>query len=156
MAGDNGEPLMAMYDLTAGKYDLTVKAGPNFTTRREEAAVQMTELIRAFPQAAPLVADILARNLDWPEADKVAERFKSLVPPGAQEGLPPQIVQMIEQGKQQIAQLSQEVEKLKQDSANKSRELDIKAFDAETDRMKVAADAMKPPPPVRAPQRANV
>jgi hypothetical protein len=32
------QAMQAVFDLTAGKYDLTVEAGPSFTTRREEAA----------------------------------------------------------------------------------------------------------------------
>ncbi|MGC8001106.1 portal protein, partial [Salmonella enterica] len=42
--GQGGEQLKKIgriYDLTAGKYDLTVRSGPSFTSRREEAATQM-------------------------------------------------------------------------------------------------------------------
>ncbi len=67
-----------VYDLSAGKYDVTVTAGPSFTTRRQEAATQMIELVRAFPQAAAAVGDILAKNLDWPGADEIAERLTAL------------------------------------------------------------------------------
>lgn len=64
-----------VFDLGAGRYDLTVRAGPSFASRREEAASQMIELIRAFPPAAPLIGDLLAKNLDWPGADEVAHRL---------------------------------------------------------------------------------
>jgi hypothetical protein len=64
-----------VFDLGAGRYDLTVRAGPSFASRREEAASQMIELIRAFPPAAPLIGDLLAKNLDWPGADEVARRL---------------------------------------------------------------------------------
>lgn len=64
-----------VFDLSAGRYDLTVRAGPSFASRREEAASQMIELIRAYPPAAPLIGDLLARNLDWPGADEVARRL---------------------------------------------------------------------------------
>src|SRR4051812_31492607 len=50
-----GNVLLHVYDLSRGKYDLTVETGPSFTTRREEAASQMTELIRAYPAAAPVL-----------------------------------------------------------------------------------------------------
>ena len=73
-----GQAIMALHDLTAGKYDLTVTTGPSFTTRREEAAMQMTEMIRAFPQAAPIVGPELAKNLDWPGADKIAEKMEAM------------------------------------------------------------------------------
>lgn len=84
--GPDGAPALAavngadgggsrVFDLSAGRYDLTVRAGPSFASRREEAASQMIELIRAFPPAAPLIGDLLARNLDWPGAEEVARRL---------------------------------------------------------------------------------
>ncbi|MEI9890937.1 MAG: hypothetical protein WDN45_10490 [Caulobacteraceae bacterium] len=54
-----GDPNLQVYDLSVGKYDLTVEAGPSFTTRREEAANQMIQLIQAFPAAAPVLGDLL-------------------------------------------------------------------------------------------------
>lgn len=57
------EGMTHVFDLTNGKYDLTVKVGPSFTSQREETASQMIELIRVFPQAAPVIGDILAQNM---------------------------------------------------------------------------------------------
>lgn len=130
---EEGNPLLAVYDLTAGKYDLTVTSGPSFTTRREEAAAQMTELVRAFPQAAPFIADLMAKNFDWPGADEIAKRFEAMNPANQQKGLPPEVQQMIEQGQQAIQKLTQEVEALKADKS-------IDQFNAETDRMRVVGD----------------
>src|SRR6202012_4661006 len=82
-------PAQAMeqvFDLTVGKYDLTVEAGASFTARREEAASQMIALTQAFPQAAPVLGDLLAKNLDWPGADEIAQRLKTLLPPQLQAG----------------------------------------------------------------------
>ncbi len=84
--GAAAAPLQAVFDLSVGKYDLTVEAGPSFTTRREEAASQMIALIQAFPQAAPVLGDLLAKNLDWPGAEEIAERLKMLLPPQLQGG----------------------------------------------------------------------
>ena len=81
LAGTMGAgSLEKVFDLGVGRYDLTVSAGPSYTSRREEAASQMIELIRAYPPAAPLIGDLLAKNLDWPGADEVAKRLASLVP----------------------------------------------------------------------------
>jgi hypothetical protein len=71
---------MAIHDLAAGKYDITVKAGPSFTTRREEAAMQMTEIMRAMPESAPIIGPHFAKNLDWPGADEIAEDLKLISP----------------------------------------------------------------------------
>lgn len=65
-----------IWDLSLGKYDVTVSAGPGFTTRREEAATQQMEMIRAFPQLGLITGDIVAKNLDWPGAEEFGERIK--------------------------------------------------------------------------------
>jgi hypothetical protein len=41
----------------------------------------MTEFIRAFPPAAPVMGDIYARNMDWPQAEEIGERLEELLPP---------------------------------------------------------------------------
>lgn len=78
--GADGQPQMVaqtvakLFDLTAGKYDLVVEAGPSFATKREEAANQMIQLVQADPQMMPLIGDILVKNLDWEGADEIAQR----------------------------------------------------------------------------------
>ncbi len=106
------QAVMAMHDLTAGKYDLTVTTGPSFTTRREEAAASMTEALRAFPQGAPVIVPELAKNLDWPGADVIAEKLEAMT----SGQVPPQLQKQMEEGKQQIEQLTQENMKLKTDT----------------------------------------
>jgi hypothetical protein len=64
-----------VFDLTVGKYGLTVEAGPSFTTRREEAAQQMITLAQADPSIMPVIGDLLVKNLDWPGADEIAQRL---------------------------------------------------------------------------------
>ena len=129
-----------IHDLGAGRYDLTVRSGPSFTSRREEAATQMIELIRAYPAAAPVIGDLLARNLDWPGADEIAGRLAAMIPPAAK-GAAPEVAQ----AKAQLGQLAQaltaakaEIEALKQDRGHAARKLEIEAFEAETNRMRVA------------------
>lgn len=108
------QPIMQIHDLTAGKYDLTVSTGPSYTTQREEAAAQMTEMIRAFPAAAPVVGPELAKNLDWPGADKIAEKLEQI----ASGQVPPQVQKQIEEGKQKLQQLAEENQRLKQDHSD--------------------------------------
>lgn len=137
-----------IYDLGLGKYDLTVKAGPSFTSRREEAASQMIELWRALPQAAAVTGDIFAKNLDWPGADEIAERLKAMLPPQAQ-GQDPRL-QQAQQAMQQLQaqgqKLVQENEALKADKSAEvaklqleARKLEIEEFKAQTDRMEAEA-----------------
>ena len=148
MPDEQGNPVQRIFDLGVGKYDLTVEAGPSYTTKREEAATQMVEFLRAMPQAAPVIGDLLAKNLDWPDADEVAKRLQSLLPPQAQ-GQDPRMMQMQQQmaqmGQQMQAQ-QQELQAAKTDTAIKqaelqikARELDIKEFEAQTDRIEAQA-----------------
>lgn len=145
---DGVDPLPAgIYDLSRGKYDLTVETGPGYTTKREESAAQMMELIQAVPQAAPIIGDLLVKNLDWPGADEIADRLKTLLP-AALQGDGGQANQMADQAaqlQQQNQDLQLQLTAAKQDQTNKSEELRVKAYQAETDRMKVVHEITKPP-----------
>ena len=110
------EPVMKIYDLAAGKYDLTVTTGPSFTTRREEAAYQMTEMIRAFPAAAPILGPELAKNLDWPGADVIAEKMEAAANPGGG-GIPPEVQKQIADGIEELKATKAENEQLKADKS---------------------------------------
>jgi hypothetical protein len=90
-------------DLTRGKYDVRVGVGPSFRTRRIEAANSMVELARVFPQILEVAGDLVAKNLDWPGADEMAERLKRLLPPGIaddDEDRPPEEVQAQQEAEQ--------------------------------------------------------
>ncbi|MGO8242953.1 portal protein [Rhizobium johnstonii] len=129
---DDGQPMMGLFDLTAGKYDLTVTSGPSFTTRREEAAAQMTEFLRAYPAAAPVIGDIFAKNLDWPGADEIAKRLEKMNPAN-QNSIPPEMQKMIEEGQKAIQELTQKVQALEADKS-------VDQFNAQTKRMQVEGD----------------
>lgn len=138
-----------IYDLTVGKYDLVVDVGPSFTTRREEAATQMMELLRAFPDAAPVIGDLLAKNLDWPGADEIAERLQKMQQ-NTSAGVDPKKVAAMQQ---ELQQLQQENAQLKADVAGKQvdrqiegQRVGIEQFDAQTNRIKAMADIARPQP----------
>ena len=131
-AQEDVQGLIKMFDLSAGKYDVTCESGPSFTTRREEAAEQMMQFVQSFPGAAPLIGDLIAKNLDWPGADDIAKRLQGMLPPGAA-GKNPQLMQAeeaINQLKQQLGQVSQELN-------DKRQEQQIKFFEAETKRLAI-------------------
>jgi glycine/D-amino acid oxidase-like deaminating enzyme len=150
-AADQARKLEKVFDLSVGKYDLTVRSGPSFTSRREEAATQMIELIRAYPPAAPMIGDLLARNLDWPGADEIAQRLSAMLPAQIK-GAGPEV----EQAQAQMAKLvqalqaaQQKIAALEQDGGHAMRRLEIEAFEAETNRMRVMgalAEGKSPPP----------
>jgi hypothetical protein len=151
-------PMTKLCDLGRGRYDLTVETGPSFATRREEAASQMLQLLQAYPAAAPILGDLLARNLDWPEADEVARRLKALLPPQVAAAVAPvvasapgavhpqvqaaatQVVTLISGLKQQNAALAAQVAALQSDRSIENQKLGIDAFKAQTERLKAVND----------------
>lgn len=68
-------------DMTVGEYDVAVAAGPSFSTRRAEAVESMTEFVRTVPAAGALIGDKIASNMDWPGAEDIAKRLRTLLPP---------------------------------------------------------------------------
>lgn len=97
-------------DLTRGKYDVRVGVGPGFKTRRIEAASSMVELARVFPQILQVAGDLVAKNLDWPGADQLAERLKKILPPGIadDDDITPEQQQAIAQQQQQQQAIQQQ------------------------------------------------
>lgn len=110
-----------IHALGVGKYDLAVKTGPSFTTQREAASAFMTELIRAMPQAAPVIAPELFKAFDYPGADKIAEKLASL----EQQQVPEQVQKQLQDMQSTIAQLQEENQKLKMDKSEKM--IDVQA-----------------------------
>ena len=88
VGGANGKPTL-INDLNQGTYDVRVKIGPSYGTRRAEAADAMLQFIQAVPQAAGVAGDLVARNMDWPGADEIADRLKRMLPPQVTGEAPP-------------------------------------------------------------------
>jgi hypothetical protein len=111
----NGQPdeYGQVYELARGKYDLVVDTGPSFTTKREEASNFLLETIRANPATSPLLMDVAVRNMDFPEAEKVAKRFAAMLPPAiqkieGQEGAPQEVIaNQLAQAQMQIQQMQE-------------------------------------------------
>ena len=69
-------------DVTKGSYDITYTTGPSYATKREEATETMLTLMNHMPQTGNYIVDIIARNMDIPGSEEIAERMMSLLPPG--------------------------------------------------------------------------
>ena len=152
VAGDPQQypDLSNVYDLTSGKYDVVVDVGPGFTTKRQEAASQMIEFSRVNPAASSLISDLIAKNLDWPGAQEISERFKAMLPPQISgenpqiQQLQQQLQQTQQQAQQIMGQLQQEMQQLKQDKTLDAKKVEIDAYNAETNRFKAAQVGMSP------------
>lgn len=65
------------HDLTVGKYDVVVNTGKAYSTQRQEAVDSMMELVRVRPDLAPLVADLVVKNMDWDGAKIISKRLRA-------------------------------------------------------------------------------
>jgi hypothetical protein len=133
--------------LAIGKYDVRVSVGPNYSTRRQEVAEGMMQFIQAYPAAAAAAGDLIAKAMDWPDADKLAERLKKMLPPGvAEEEQPnPQQMQAMQQ-QQAMQEEAQQLARRKAMAELAKAEADAKkamseAKEAEADAFKAQAEA---------------
>jgi hypothetical protein len=83
-----------MNDLTKGAYDVEVTIGPSFQSARQEALDTLISFAEAMPSAAPVIQDLIAKNIDSPDAQEMSNRLRI---PLIQQG----IIQPTEKEKQQ-------------------------------------------------------
>jgi hypothetical protein len=140
-------------DLGSGRYDIRVQAGPSYTTLREESRESLMGFAQALPNVAPLIADLIAENMDWPKSDVIAERLKKTLPPGIaddKDGKEPEITpQQVEQAIQEAVQATQEqmdnkIAMMEAESKTMAaeRKADTDEFKALTDRMEALQAAV--------------
>jgi len=72
--------------LKSGKYRVNLDVGFGYSTRRQEAVQGMLQMFQYLPGFGQYFADIFAENMDWPGAEKIADRFRALLPEQFQEG----------------------------------------------------------------------
>lgn len=131
-------------DVTVGKYDIRIAAGADYNTQREEAREVLIELGRAYPALMEVSGDLIIRAFDFPDADKIADRLKMLLPPQLkdQEGdeappMPPELQQQIQQMQQQMQQAEQALQQMSQELSDKSADRELEVLKEE-----IKADAM--------------
>jgi len=119
------------YQLSHGKYDVTVSTGPSFATKRQEAVESMLSLTASYPQIAQVAGDLMVKNMDWPGAQEIADRLKKTLPPGIaddpnekQQQIPPQIKAQMEQMGQLVDQLTAKTNEQTDIIKNKTIELE--------------------------------
>lgn len=146
---------------TVGTYDVRVKAGPSYTTMRQESAEALGNLLERNPTAFAVLGPEWAKMQDWPNADKISKMLLSMAPPAVQKmaegdtdipaAAQAQMAQLQEQNQkltQALEQATQHIEsgaaeaRVKAESDDKDRL--IEAYKAETERLKVTAPAMGP------------
>lgn len=153
--------LTRIYDLTIGTYDLTVQAGPAYSTLREELNTVLMELVRAYPPAAPAIMDLIVKTLDIPDAQEVAQRIQALAQgnpaAGKQAQQAQQAAQALQDAHNQIAELNQKLQMANfqmqmtkreadlrlREAALNNNELNLRGYEAQTDRIEATTDAAR-------------
>ncbi len=133
-------------DLSAGKYDVSVSVGPSYATKRQETAEMMTQLVQAYPDFMQIAGDILVKNMDWPQADEVAKRFKAKmgIPDDEEKTIPPAVQAQMQQAQQMIDMLTQQLNALQDEAESKKAELESKERIAlQNNETKIAIEAFK-------------
>jgi Phage P22-like portal protein len=101
-----------IFNPTVGKYGVTVTIGPSYATKRIEASESMMDFIRALPETGKFIADLVAKNQDWPGAEEIARRIAKTIPPQMlapdQKDMTPQTQALLQAMDAQIKQLLQE------------------------------------------------
>ena len=130
-----GADMQRVYDLRVGRYDLAVKAGPSFTTQREENREILIEAMQAGGDAvASVLLPRIAKLMDMPDSDDIAAELQAKFSPQASGENPAVAAAEAEQGAQEL-QIKAEME---------AEKLRIDAFRAETERIKVMHEVTRP------------
>src|SRR5512143_27960 len=145
-----------IFNPLVGKYEAAVDAGPAYSTKREESAAAMVELARGSPELIKIIGDLMIRAMDWPGADKIADRLQALLPPAVQ-SLEAQgndvnamrakllmATQTMQQQQQVIQQMQQQLQQLATEAQGKAAKHAVDSYEAETNRMKVIGPMLSP------------
>ena len=141
-----------IYNPSVGKYDVVVATGPGYATKRQEALEAMAQLLQGNPQLWTVAGDLFVKNMDWPGAQEMAKRFAKTIDPklmGDAEDNPAlqaanQQMQAMAAELDQLHQMLQNVGKSMeaQDMERKDFEAQIKAYQAETQRISAVQAGM--------------
>lgn len=152
----------AIYNIGVGRYDVSVSSGPSYTTKRQESADAMFEMVRSDPSLMRTHGDLIVRSQDWPMAEEFAERSRLVMPPELQQaiaanddeqGQNPEVAaveqraqKMLDQARQDFDQLHAQAQalaaenaRLKEQAEIKEREVGVKEYEAKTERLQAVA-----------------
>lgn len=109
------QPEPKFYDLSKGKYAISVSVGKSYQTRLQEGQAEIGDVLAKAPQLMPMIGDLYFKFRDFPGAAEIAERLKILrkqtIGPleGEDEEGPslPQAMAQIQQMQQQLQQMQQ-------------------------------------------------
>jgi len=152
IVNEQGIVVEKIYNPGVGKYDVVATTGPGYATKRQEALEAMAQLLQGNPQLWTVAGDLFVKNMDWPGAQEMAKRFAKTIDPklmsDAEENpelqAAQQQMQAMGQEMEQMHQMIQNVGKSieMQDMKRKDYEAEIKAYQAETQRISAVQAGM--------------
>ncbi len=122
--GEDGQPIK-INDLNVGRFDTTITTGPNFSTKRQEAAEIYQQLMQGNPQIFGVAGDLIFKSMDLPYSEDIADRLKLMLPPEIQQTMneeqdvPPEVQMMMSQAEQAM-QLVEEQAQTVQEAAQQA------------------------------------
>jgi len=150
-----------------GEYDVTVQAGPSYSTMRQEASDALLDLTKNNPNLMPVLGHLMFKMMDWPMAEEVSKMFELVAPEpikkyieqkeaGAE--IPPAVANKMQEIEANMKKALDIVDALKQqnekltkaldDATTKveldTRKLQIEEFNADTKRLQTVQAAMGP------------
>ena len=154
IVNEQGIVIEKIYNPGVGKYDVVATTGPGYATKRQEALEAMAQLLQGNPQLWSVAGDLFVKNMDWPGAQEMSKRFAKTIDPklmGDGEDNPAlaaaqQQMQAMGAEMEQMHQMLQNVSKSMeaQDMKRKDYEAEIKAYQAETQRISAVQAGMSP------------
>jgi len=153
-----GVVLDKIYNPSVGRYDVMVTTGPSYMTKRQEAMEAMATILQSNPQLWAVAGDLFIKNMDWPGAQEMAERFKRTMDPKVIEDTDksPELqaaelqIQTLQQETQQLHNMllsvkdSMESQELRIKEVTAEGNAQVAAYNAETARLKVISTALTP------------
>jgi hypothetical protein len=133
---ETGGLIEKIYNPGVGTYDVMVTTGPGYMTKRQEALDAMSQILQSNPQLWAVAGDLFIKNMDWPGAQEMANRFKKILDPkvlseGDESPEMAAAQQQMEVMAQELNRMVDIIEGVQADVAK--REVDIKEYKAQVD-----------------------
>jgi hypothetical protein len=133
---ETGGLIEKIYNPGVGTYDVMVTTGPGYMTKRQEALDAMSQILQSNPQLWSVAGDLFIKNMDWPGAQEMADRFKKILDPkvlatGDESPEMAAAQQQMEVMAQELNRMVDIIEGVQADVAK--REVDIKEYKAQVD-----------------------
>jgi len=96
------------------------------------------QFVQAYPDAFPMIGDLLADNMDWPGAKQLAARLRKMLPEALQDevdpsALPPEVKAQLEQMEMQLQEITKAYEtaqeEIQTDQVKERAKLEIKELE---------------------------